>query len=80
MSASHTGKYESGDPWSHTGRVSSRASGDRNRPLSERDFRMWLSEHRAVAGSVADVRIDVVGVLRPSHGPAGIEHLVSVAV
>jgi len=40
----------------------------------------WLSEHRAVAGSVADVRIDVVGVLRPSHGPAGIEHLVSVAV
>jgi len=47
MSASHTGKYESGDPWSHTGRVSSRASGDRNRPLSERDFRMWLTEHRA---------------------------------
>jgi hypothetical protein len=28
---------------------------------------------------VADVRIDVIGVLRPVSGPAQIEHLVAVA-
>jgi putative endonuclease len=43
----------------------------------------WLSEHRSLVdsmtGSVADVRIDVIGVLRPSGGPAEIEHLVSVS-
>jgi putative endonuclease len=40
----------------------------------------WLSEHHSLVGSVADVRIDVIGVLRPTTGPAAIEHLVSVAV
>jgi putative endonuclease len=39
----------------------------------------WMSEHRSVVTSVADVRIDVVGVLRPRTGPARIEHLVAVA-
>ena len=39
----------------------------------------WMSEHRSQVGSVADVRIDVVGVLRPRTGPARIEHLVAVA-
>jgi len=39
----------------------------------------WLAENRSLAGSVADVRIDVIGVLRPVSGPAQIEHLVSVA-
>jgi len=39
----------------------------------------WLTEHRSLVDSVADVRIDVVGVLRPSSGPAQIEHLVAVA-
>jgi len=29
--------------------------------------------------SVSDIRIDVVGVLPPAHGPAQIEHLVAVA-
>jgi putative endonuclease len=38
----------------------------------------WLTEHRPLVGSVADVRIDVVGVLRPAGGPAQIEHLVGV--
>jgi putative endonuclease len=38
----------------------------------------WLTEHRCLVGSVADVRIDVVGVLRPAGGPAQIEHLVAV--
>ena len=38
----------------------------------------WLADHRSLAGSVADIRIDVIGVLRPPHGPAQIEHLVSV--
>jgi putative endonuclease len=39
----------------------------------------WLAENRSLVSSVADVRIDVVGVLRPVRGPAQIEHLVSVA-
>ena len=43
----------------------------------------WLTDHRSlvdsVADSVADIRIDVVGVLRPPRGPAQIEHLVAVA-
>jgi len=43
----------------------------------------WLTDHRwlvdSLGESVSDVRIDVVGVLRPSSGPAQIEHLVSVA-
>jgi putative endonuclease len=39
----------------------------------------WMSEHRSEVNSVADVRIDVVGVLRPRTGPARIEHLVAVA-
>ena len=39
----------------------------------------WMADHRSLVASVADVRIDVIGVLRPSHGPAQIEHLVSVA-
>ena len=38
----------------------------------------WLTEHRHLVEAVADVRIDVIGVLRPAHGPALIEHLVSV--
>jgi len=39
----------------------------------------WLTEHRSLVESVADVRIDVIGVLRPLRGPAQIEHLVAVA-
>jgi putative endonuclease len=39
----------------------------------------WLTEHRALLNGVADVRIDVIGVLRPGVGPAQIEHLVAVA-
>jgi putative endonuclease len=43
----------------------------------------WLTENRSLvdslADSVADVRIDVIGVFRPSSGPAEIEHLVSVS-
>jgi putative endonuclease len=39
----------------------------------------WMADHRSLVVSVADVRIDVIGVLRPSRGPAQIEHLVSVA-
>jgi putative endonuclease len=43
----------------------------------------WLTERRPLVllsgEAVADVRIDVIGVLRPSRGPAQIEHLVSVA-
>jgi putative endonuclease len=38
----------------------------------------WLSEHRTLVGSAADVRIDVIGVFRPQYGPAEIEHLVAV--
>ena len=38
----------------------------------------WLTAHRALVESVADIRIDVIGVLRPADGPAQIEHLVSV--
>lgn len=39
----------------------------------------WLTDHRSWVDSAADVRIDVVGVLRPRSGPARIEHLVAVA-
>jgi len=39
----------------------------------------WLTEHRSQVDSVSDVRIDIVGVLRPSRGSAQIEHLVAVA-
>ena len=39
----------------------------------------WLAGHRSLVDSVSDIRIDVVGVLRPSRGPAQIEHLVAVA-
>ena len=38
----------------------------------------WLSDHRSLVDPVADIRIDVIGVLRPTRGPAQIEHLVSV--
>jgi putative endonuclease len=38
----------------------------------------WLAEHRLLVSSAADVRIDVVGVLRPPSGPAQVEHLVAV--
>jgi putative endonuclease len=38
----------------------------------------WLAENRSLVDSVADVRIDVIGVLRPVSGPAQIEHLVAV--
>lgn len=36
----------------------------------------WLQVHKLRA---PDVRVDVVGVLRPPSGPAQIEHLVGVA-
>lgn len=36
----------------------------------------WLAEH---AVGTTDVRIDVVGVLRPRSGPAVVEHLIGVA-
>jgi len=39
----------------------------------------WLTVHRAQVDSAADIRIDVIGVYRPSRGPAEIEHLVAVA-
>jgi len=39
----------------------------------------WLGDHRSQVDIVADIRIDVIGVLRPSSGPAQIEHLVAVA-
>jgi len=39
----------------------------------------WLTDHRSLVESVSDIRIDVIGVLRPSSGPARIEHLVAVA-
>jgi len=39
----------------------------------------WLAGHRSLVDSVSDIRIDVVGVLRPAQGPAQIEHLVAVA-
>jgi putative endonuclease len=39
----------------------------------------WLAEHRCLVDAAADVRIDVVGVLRPARGPARIEHLVAVS-
>lgn len=39
----------------------------------------WITDHRSLVDSVADVRIDVVGVLRPRSGPARIEHLVAVS-
>ena len=39
----------------------------------------WLAEHPGQVGAVVDVRVDVVGVLRPRSGPARVEHLVAVA-
>jgi putative endonuclease len=39
----------------------------------------WLTDHRSLVDSIADVRIDVIGVLRPPRGPAQIEHLIAVA-
>ena len=39
----------------------------------------WLTDHRSLVDFVDDIRIDVIGVLRPPRGPAQIEHLVSVA-
>jgi putative endonuclease len=39
----------------------------------------WLAGHRDLVACVADIRVDVIGVLRPSTGPAQIEHLVAVA-
>jgi len=39
----------------------------------------WLTENRSLVDSVTDIRIDVIGVLRPLSGPAQIEHLVAVA-
>lgn len=38
----------------------------------------WLSEHRSLVSSAADIRIDVIGVFRPPGGSAEIEHLVAV--
>ena len=38
----------------------------------------WLADRRSVVEFVVDVRIDVIGVLRPARGPAQIEHLVAV--
>jgi putative endonuclease len=38
----------------------------------------WLADHRSQVDAVADIRIDVIGVLRPLRGPAQIEHLVAV--
>lgn len=39
----------------------------------------WLTDHRRQVDVVTDIRIDVIGVLRPVSGPAQIEHLVAVA-
>lgn len=39
----------------------------------------WLTDHRSLVDAVADVRIDVIGILRPLRGPAQIEHLTGVA-
>ena len=38
----------------------------------------WVDDHRSLVDSVADIRIDVIGVLRPTRGPVQIEHLVAV--
>jgi putative endonuclease len=38
----------------------------------------WLAEHPCRVKDLADVRVDVVGVLRPRSGPAQLEHLVAV--
>ena len=37
---------------------------------------VWLAQHE---GHYADVRVDVIGVLRPRRGACQIEHLVAVA-
>ena len=37
---------------------------------------VWLADHE---GHYADVRVDVIGVLRPRRGACQIEHLVAVA-
>lgn len=39
----------------------------------------WLVEHADTGVHITDVRVDVVGVLRPRTGPALIEHVVAVA-
>ena len=39
----------------------------------------WIADHRSLIDCVADVRIDVIGILRPTCGPAQVEHLVAVA-
>lgn len=39
----------------------------------------WLADHRSLVSSMTDIRIDVIGVLRPARGPAQIEHRVAVA-
>ena len=38
----------------------------------------WLAAHRSMVEFVVDIRIDVIGVLRPARGPAQIEHLIAV--
>jgi len=38
----------------------------------------WIADHRSLIDTVADVRIDVIGILRPRRGPAQVEHLVAV--
>lgn len=38
----------------------------------------WLREHPQHSAVVTDVRVDVVGVLRPRSGPAQLEHVRSV--
>ncbi|HET7476410.1 MAG TPA: YraN family protein [Dermatophilaceae bacterium] len=40
---------------------------------------LWLAQHHDLVGDVADLRVDVVGILRPPRGPAQVEHLVGVA-
>lgn len=39
----------------------------------------WLAEHPELGRGVSDVRVDVVGVLRPRSGPAQVEHVAAVA-
>ena len=38
----------------------------------------WMTDHRSLIDTVADVRVDVIGILRPRRGPAQVEHLVAV--
>jgi len=39
----------------------------------------WLERHHHLVSGVQDVRVDVIGIIRPRHGPALVEHLVSVS-